>query len=304
MAGGLERGVQEQLAFLGLAEEDFARIRRHGPALLPHAEEIAEELYAHIETVPALSELLEGHLIQCKLKHTSYLAALLGAEVDETYALSRAWVGEIHRNVGVGPRDYVASYAYLLELLLDRLGAAPDLASDPQELLALARSLTKLVFFDISLALAGYERGQEEAWGAEQRALEESSAPIVLEVWPRVFVLVLRASAGSVADRYRGAVLQTLGVGGARRSFLLDLSRLTSCETETVSLVYELVALLEDFAASPRVVGCTEEFLRRSVALGHEPSRLVRVPDLARGVREIAQARGGRPRRPADRISP
>ena len=69
-------------------------------------------------------------------------------------------------------------------------------------------------------------------------------------------------------------------------------------------LVYELVALLEDFAASPRVVGCTEEFLRRSVALGHEPSRLVRVPDLARGVREIAQARGGRPRRPADRISP
>jgi anti-anti-sigma regulatory factor len=230
--------VRRRLEFLGFTEEDAARLRAQLPALGPHLGEVACALYDHAARVPHLRQVIEGHVVQCRTKQAAYLRQLLEARVDAVYAASRAWVGEVHLRAGLEPRWYLAAFSTLQELLNERLTAVPALQADPGEGWRVARSLSKLVFFDLILALDAYVDGLVGALRAREAVLRELSTPVALEVLPGLFVVpVVGRLDDAAAHALWGALLQVLGHANA---VVVDLSRLAVPDEATCSHVFRL----------------------------------------------------------------
>ena len=206
-----EEEAARRLAFLGFIDLDAALVREAGELLTPLAEELATALYARIREEPSLTALIDEHLVPCRIKQSTYLRQLFAARIDRLYTISRAWVGEVHRQFGVEPRWYVAACGVLLETLASRLAEHPALRDDPGRGWAAARSLTKLFFFDMVLALDTYDESRRAAASSRDEVLSELAAPAVLEVWPGVLVLPLVGNLDARrGDAFLGALLQAL----------------------------------------------------------------------------------------------
>lgn len=275
--------VARRLAFVGFTAADAALLRRYAPALGERAGEVAEALYAHIQTLPALGAILDGHLTQCKLKQTSYLQELLAVRIDATYAASRAWVGEVHRVMGVEPHWYVAAYCHLQQLLLERLSDL--LHDDPRELARVTRALTKLVSFDMALALEAYVSAEAENQTSRQRALDELSSPAVLDVGQGVVVIPL---VGRLEERHgerlRAVVLGTF-VDAERRGLVLHLAQLPGMDRDTARVMSTLSGDLEALGLKLVLSGLGPDLRGEAKRLGVELEHVRYAPTLPAAIR-------------------
>lgn len=278
--------VARRLEFLAFTEEDAARLRAQLPAMRPHLAEVACGLYAHASRVPHLRQLLDGHVIQCQTKQATYLRQLLEARVDSVYAASRAWVGEVHLRTGLEPRWYLASFSSLQELLNERLAALPELQADPAEGWRVSRSLSKLIFFDMILALDAYVDGLLTTLRAREAVLRELSAPAVLEVLPGLFVVPVVGRLDDVAAHALwGALLQAVA---RARAIVLDLSRLAVPDEVTCNHVFRLAADATRLGAVVVVGGVSRAFQRELAGLGVDTRA---IPCRARLSEAVQQAR-------------
>lgn len=278
--------VARRLEFLRFTPDDAARLRAHLPALEPHLPDVAAALYEHAATVPHLARILEGHLLQCRTRQAAYLAQMLTARIDRVYAASRAWIGEVHRRVGLEPRWYLASFSTLQELLNDRVVAA--LPDDPAEALRLVRALGKLIFFDAILALDAYVDGLLGELRAREAVLRELSAPAVLEVLPGVLVVpVVGRLDEAAALALRGALLQALTAREAR-AVVLDVSRLPVLDAATGQHARTLTDDARSLGAVAVVAGVSRAVARELDRLGVD---LVGVPCRARLADAVEEAR-------------
>ena len=243
-------------------------------------------LYAHAARVPHLRQLLEGHVVQCQTKQAAYLRQLLEARVDAVYAASRAWIGEVHLRMNLEPRWYLASFSSLQELLNDRLAEVPALQADPAEGWRVSRSLSKLIFFDMILALDTYVEGLLSTLRAREAVLRELSAPAVLEVLPGVFVVpVVGRLDDAAALALWGALLQTIP---SAKAVVLDLSRLAIPDVTTCTHVFRLSADTMRLGAVVVVGGVSRALLRE---LGQLRVDTRAVPCRARLSDAVQQAR-------------
>lgn len=287
--------VRRRLEFLGFTEEDAARLRAQLPALRPHLGEVACALYAHAARVPYLAKVLEGHVIQCQTKQAAYLRQLLEARIDKVYAASRAWVGECHLRVNLEPRWYLAAFSTLQELLNDRLTALPELQADPAEGWKVARSLSKLVFFDMILALDAYVEGLLGALRKREAILRELSTPAALEILPDLFVIpVVGRLDEPAALALWGAMLQVLSRADA---VVLDLSRLAVPDEATCSHVFRLAADAARLGVVVLVAGVSRhlqgELGKQGVDLRGVPCR-ARLVEAVQHARRVLRERAGR----------
>lgn len=285
-----DEDVARRLEFLNFTEEDAARLRAHLPALEPHLPAVACALYEHAATVPHLAKVLEGHVVQCRVKQAAYLRQLLAARVDRVYAASRAWVGQVHRRCGLEPRWYLASFSTLQELLNERIAAA--LAHDPAEALRVVRSLSKLVFFDAILALDAYVDGVVAELRAREEVLRELSTPAVLEVLPGVHVVpIVGRLDDAAALALRGALLQAL-VRQAR-AVVFDVSRLVTIDATTGGHVFRLAEEARSLGAAVVVAGVSRAVERELKELGvpaGDVPRRTRLVDAVEEARRRARA--------------
>lgn len=226
--------VELLLDFLGFTEADASRLRGCLEFLEPMLGDIVEDLYAHVKEVPALATILEGHVAQCQLKQSAYVKQLLDARIDAIYTASRAWVGEVHRQLGVEPRWYMAAYSHLEDLILARLAEHPDLQT-PDALGAVSRSLRKLICFDSLVACEAYAHSLQAARDTRERVLRDLSRPALLDLGQGVFVVPLVGSLDEDAvEALQGALLQVYALGA--RVLIIDLARLPYLDDATGTL--------------------------------------------------------------------
>ncbi|RMG12881.1 MAG: hypothetical protein D6731_13065 [Planctomycetota bacterium] len=268
--------VEALLGYLGFTEEDAERIRRCGEFLGPSLQSIANRLYDHIQTVPRLAEVLDGHLQQCRIKQSAYLKQLLAARIDTTYAASRAWVGEIHRLMGVEPKWYMASYCKLERMLVEAIAEHEDAPQDPQELIAIVLSLRKLIAFDTAVANEAYERVLAENHRRREQALADSGRPMVLDVGEGISILALGGSLEvERTQEMHGAMLQAFAAGA--RVLVADLTRVTEVDADAAAAFFDLLRSMQP-ALRVLVAGFSPAIERS----------LVTRPDVARGVERCA----------------
>lgn len=161
---GLDLGtINERKAFLELTEDDEMRLRRAHDLLNDQSAEFADAFYAHLQQFEAIRPLLEGEgrLDRLKKVQSKYFNSLTAGKYDAAYVHDRLRVGLVHQHIGLQPTWYLGAYRKYVAEMQTRLWAS--LGHQPIEYLKTCDALTKVVNFDIGLALDTYFHADTES---------------------------------------------------------------------------------------------------------------------------------------------
>ena len=157
-------------AFLGLTEEDAARVRELREVFARHAREFAERFYQHLQADPHTAGFLKdaGQLKHLKKLQAEYFLQLLDGDFGAAYFEGRLRVGLAHQRIGLTPVWYLGAYNQYVQLTFPLFVRA--FGEDLPEVLPRLLSLVKVIFLDIGLALDTYF---QEAMGQLRQRNEE-----------------------------------------------------------------------------------------------------------------------------------
>ena len=159
--------VTEQLAFVGLGDEDMAVIRRTAPLVLAHEEALTSALYDHLLKFPATARFFvkedgspdrerierRKHSLARWLRETAEIATREGAAYYVLgVALSHSHRGQ--RPGGQIPAQFMVGAMSLTQSAL--AGILEAELADPREALHASAAWNKLMLVHLNVLLIGY----------------------------------------------------------------------------------------------------------------------------------------------------
>lgn len=271
--------LAELKAFFALDPDDERRLRALEPAIERHADGIVEELYRFLRSSRSTTELLRDDAAVAHLARTQreYLLRLFSGAYDASYAAHRLRVGATHHRIGLAPEWYLGAYRRYLDLLVERV-----VAPDPETLGAL-RSLFKVVFFDIALALEAYAAAEGEARARREAFIRELSTPVI-ELEPRILLVPL---VGAIDDGRGELFMQTVlskVTERSARAVIVDIAGVPLIDTETADRLLRTAAAVRLLGSEAIVTGLRPEVARTLVELGVDVGTLATCLSLADGI--------------------
>jgi hypothetical protein len=163
----MERFFREQMAFVGLGEDDVQMIRRTAPLVLKHEEALTAALYEHFLKFPATAQFFlaedgspdrvrierRRHSLGRWLRETAEVAITHGFVY---YSLAVA-LSHSHREYGPGgkiPAQFMVGAMSLTQSAL--AGALESEIADPREAIQAITAWNKLLLVQLSVLLLGY----------------------------------------------------------------------------------------------------------------------------------------------------
>lgn len=158
-AGLHDADRQQRLAFLQFGEQDRRNLAEIREFAHSHVDEIVEEFYAHLLQFEQTRRILhdETRVAHLKQLQREYFLQMIEGNLDADYFESRLRVGDAHQRIDLPPEWYLGTYNIYLRLVMDRLRV--HYGHDPERLIALIASLSKVIFLDMGLALDAYITG-------------------------------------------------------------------------------------------------------------------------------------------------
>jgi len=157
---GLDQASRaRRLAFLEFTPEDEARLVELRCFAEENVDAIVDDFYRHLMAFEETRAVLGGDEQITRLKglQRSYFLRMLEGAFDSAYFESRLRVGAAHARIDLRPEWYLGTYSLYVRLLTARLRARHR--DDPEHLLALLESFSKVVFLDMGLAIDAYIMG-------------------------------------------------------------------------------------------------------------------------------------------------
>jgi methyl-accepting chemotaxis protein len=170
------RALQERKDFLQFTGEDAEELRSLKPYLEKHADRMIDALYDHLVKFSDTSRLLPNEQVIRRLKavQKEYFLGLLKGIYDTGYVEERLKIGLTHVRVDLKPQWYLGAYNAYLRLVMQSLfdemkgkgksagkskksnGSSGDFSKKGQDLMTKLNALTKIIFFDMGLAIDSY----------------------------------------------------------------------------------------------------------------------------------------------------
>jgi len=154
-----EAGREQRLAFLQFGKEDAANLVEIRQFAHAHVDEIVDALYAHLVKFEYARRILrdDAQIAHLKQLQREYFLRMTEGRLDADYFESRLRVGDVHQRIDLHPEWYLGTYNLYLRLVMDRLRV--HYGHDPERLISLIGSLSKVIFLDMGLALDAYVMG-------------------------------------------------------------------------------------------------------------------------------------------------
>lgn len=152
----METLIQELKRYLGLSEDDAARLSRLGPRMEKYLPELAERFYAQIPLHPNAFRVFTGgeaQIVHLKRTLQEWARGLFCGQYDEDYAANRYQIGFRHVQIGVEQRYVVSAMSIVRSYLFDCL-LLEFPASDRR--LRYAHALGKILDLDLNLICESY----------------------------------------------------------------------------------------------------------------------------------------------------
>lgn len=169
---------ESRLRFAGVTEETSRLLRLSWTAIRPHLASILDGFYAHASTEPHLAKLVANQVARLKQTQEAHWERLFSGTFDQAYMEGVYRIGLAHKNIGLEPRWYIASYKYVLNRLVQI--AVSKYRSTPKRMNDVIAAINTAVFLDMDLAIAAYLDAIERA-KAEQAAMIINSVGAGLE---------------------------------------------------------------------------------------------------------------------------
>lgn len=152
----LKEEIDDRLSFLGFADGDGRLLAELAPLLERHADRLVSAFYRHLLSFEQTRALLADPAVKTRLleKQRSYLLSLAGPTIDEDYVEDRLRIGQVHAQIGLGPRFYLGAHALYFSLLAPLI--AEDCRGEGERAHETLSALVKLLLFDAQLAMDAY----------------------------------------------------------------------------------------------------------------------------------------------------
>jgi len=154
---GLDAKEREQrLQFIQLSPDDAALLSNLAAFIQKHADQLAEQHYAHVAHFEEPYAMLTGRQEMSKLLkgQAEYFVDLFQGDYDEAYFERRLRTGRAYAGMGMAPKWYIGAYAVYAGLLFPLLARHYFLR--PRKLVRALLALTRVLFLDQQLAVEMY----------------------------------------------------------------------------------------------------------------------------------------------------
>lgn len=274
--------IQSRRAFFKLSDEDLARLASLRPFAEKVTDEIVEDFYSlllgHPETRRMFAD--EATVRRVKRSQREYFLGLFSGRCDASYVEDRLRVGAVHERVGLAPKWYLGAYRQYLSLILDRLYAE---FTDSTTVRDAYGSITRIVFFDVALAIDTYIAANLDAIGRHQAAIRELSTPVI-RVYDRILLLPLVGAIDSHrAQQVMESVLLNV-VESQAKCIIIDIAGVPVVDTRVADHLVKTTAAVRLLGAQTILTGITAQVARTMIQLGVDVSSMHTVNRLSDGI--------------------
>lgn len=171
-----ERAIAQRKAWLSFTPEDEALIAEVDSILAENVDPLIDDMYAHFLSFNETRAFFpdEATLRRAQTAQKQYFVRLTKGNYDRQYVAQRLMVGEVHYRIGLEPTWYLGAYnritTWMRNLVSERY---PD---DREKFLKVIAALTRLIYFDMGLAIDAYSIAKERAIRQHQDAIARLEA--------------------------------------------------------------------------------------------------------------------------------
>ena len=291
--GITEREIARRRAFLEFGDEDIKELMSIHALAEQYADPVIEAFYQHLLSFEETRSFFQDPKLLERVKRSQkdYFRRLTQGEYDKAYIEDRLKVGAVHERIGLPVKSYLGMYSFYLRTVAGRLFEAYQDA--PERALRASRSLMKVIFLDIGLAIDTYISRREQLIRKQQEAMRELPTP-VLQVRERLLVLPIVG----LLESYRARQLteQLLNSISATRAkvAIMDITGVPIVDSKVANHLLQTVSAARLMGATVILTGLSPQIAQALVAIGVDLSQVQTTVDLQSGLEEAERLLGYR----------
>lgn len=260
--------VNEVIQLFGIQDADLQRVRKFGVIVAPRIDEFVEKLYDFMREV--LGSDFEVYFPNEAAVARAQAAArrgwleLLKAAWDEDFIEARLKIGEVHAQLQIEPRHYLAVLFKGFELLTEEIYQRGLVEAEVGPTFA---SLRRVVKAEGALVVDTYARRTSEIIARQSQALTDMSTPIAT-LWDGILMLPV---VGIVDSRRAQDIMQRMLERIAEQRaqvFILDISGVAMVDTAVANHLIRMTKAARLMGAFTIVSGVSPAVAQTVVELG------------------------------------
>ena len=279
--------IDQRKAWLGFDDGDVKLLAQIDDLVDPH---VATAIDALVDDLVLEDDAIFGDQEQGRQLLRNYFGGLTSADdLDDAFVDGRlTLVDALRQHVSPDVSWYLAAYLFYLHEVSGRLR---DSSGDREEMQTLQRTLAKVMFLDLSLAIDALIFERDRTIRLQQRELEELSTP-VLQL--RQGLLILPIIGMLDARRAQQLTEQLLQAIRARRAkvVVLDVTGVAAVDSRVANHLLQTVDAARLMGATAIVTGISPEVAQTLVGLGIGLGSVLTVADLQGGIDEADRLLG------------
>ena len=253
-----------------VGEIDYENVRALGVRIAPAINDFIDRLYAYMRE--ALGYEFDVHFPdEASLARAQSLSRrawleFLDSRWDETYVKSRIRIGEVHAQLQIQPRHYLATMNKSLELWSN---FAHEMAPDLKDFPKLIESMWRVGQMEGALVVDVYSQRTGEIISQQSRALTDMSTPITA-IWDGILMLPV---VGIVDSRRAQDIMQRMLEQIAEKRaivFILDISGVAVVDTAVANHLIRMTKAARLMGSYTIVSGLSPSVAQTIVELGIE----------------------------------
>ena len=272
--------------FLEFDDDDVHRLEGMYDLTQEYVDSVIEAFYDHLLGFHETAAFFRDPRVleHVKARQKQYFIRLTQGDYEEEYVEDRLKLGSIHEQIGLPVRSFLGMYAFYLRQIAARL--LDEYADRPEQAFPAFHSLTKLLFFDIGLAVDTYIYQRERTIANQQEAIRELSTP-VLRLRDRLLVLpIIGILDTSRAQKLTEDLLASIRESRAR-VVILDVTGVPAVDSAVANHLLQAVEASRLMGAKVIVTGLSSNVAQALVTLGVDLTKMNAVGDLQGGI-EVA----------------
>ncbi len=159
--------------WLSFRIEDENLVKEVDELLEENIDPLIDDMYTHFLSFPETKRFFptEDVLHRAQAAQKRYFRRMTKGNYDDDYIKERLAVGTTHYRIGLDPTWYLGAYNRIMTWL--RRLVYEKYKNDPEKNLSVTTALTRLIFFDMGLAIESYTIAKEHAIREQRDAIKE-----------------------------------------------------------------------------------------------------------------------------------
>ena len=279
--------IDQRKAWLGFDEDDVALLKQIDRLVDPHVGAIVDAL---ADALVRDDNGFSGDPEASRQLLRDYFGGVTNAgDSDDAFVDRRLIMFDaLREQVNPDVSWYLAAYLFFLNDVSTRMR---QLSGDLAEMQALYRTLGKVLFLDLSLAVDAYVYERDRTIRFQQRELENLSTP-VLQLRPGLLILPIIGALDT--RRAQQLTEQLLDAIRTRRGkvVVLDVTGVAAVDSRVANHLIQTVDAARLMGATAIVTGVSPEVAQTLVGLGISLGNVTTVADLQGGIDEADRLLG------------